>query len=103
MSRRKESVFSYRKYCPFEVTKLNPKRITPDECREILISHVGRNSTFYIERRTRTSDIIRPQTLFDVKKQDPTDQQNFLNTKASSIKEARRVFIKTSTLPLNRN
>ncbi len=103
MSRRKESVLSYRKYCPYEVTSLNPKKFSPDECREILSNHIGTNSTFYIERRTRTSDIIRPQTLFDVKKQDPTDQQNFLDTEASSIKEARRVFIKTSTLRLHSN
>lgn len=103
MGRRKESLFRFRKYCPFEVTELSPERISSDECREILSSHVGRNSTFYIERQTTTSDIIRPQTLFDAKKLDPTDQQNFLDTKASSIKQARRVFIKTSTLRLYSN
>lgn len=103
MGPHKERVFSYRKYCPFEVVKLNPKKITPDECMEILRSHVGKNSTIYIERNTTTSDIIGPQTLFDAKKLDSTDRKNFLDTKASSIKEARRVFVKTSTLRLHSN
>lgn len=103
MSRHKERIFSYPRYCPFEVIELNPKRITPSQCREILGSHVGKNSTFFIEASTRTTDIIRPQALFDAKKLDPENQQNFLDTKAGSIKDARRVFIKTSTLRLHKN
>lgn len=103
MSWHKEHVLSYKIYCPYEIIELNPERITPDQCREIISSHVGRNSTFFIEAGARTTDIIRPQTLFDAKKLDPTDQQNFLDIKASSIKGARRVFIKTSTLRLHKN
>ena len=103
MSRRKESVLSYRKHCPYEVTFLNPKKFSPDECRKILSNHIGTNSTIYIEEGATTTDILGPQILFDAKKQDPTDQQNFLNTKASSIQRARRVFIKTSNLRFYRN
>jgi len=104
MSRHKERVFSYRKYRPFTVViELDPKTKTPDECKEIIDSHVGRNSTFFIEAGRKTSDIITPQILFDMTKRDPRDRQNFLDTKASAIKTARRVFIKTSTLPLHSN
>lgn len=103
MGRQKERVFSYPRYCLFKVIKLNPERITPDECKKILSSHIGRNSTFFIEASTATTDIIRPQTFIDAKNLDPADQQNFLDTKASSIKKAKRVFIKTSTLRLHSN
>ena len=103
MGRHKERILSFQRYCPFEVIQVNPARITPDECKAILKEHVGRNTTIYIERGATTTDIINPKTLFNAKRLDPKTQQNFLEAKASSIQNARRVFIKTSTLPLCRN
>ena len=103
MGRHKERILRFPKYSPFEVIELNPAKITPEACREILNERVGTNSTIYIERGVRTTDIIGPQTLFDAKKLDPENQQKFLEAKASCIEKARRVFIKTSTLRFYRN